>query len=75
MPKGRLITLYEWEKKKWIAKKLNRDYSIIKREIKRNSEKYLPYNAKIAQSLSEKRARRTNIRKLDKSRNVELKNL
>jgi IS30 family transposase len=43
MPKGKEITFYEREKienwlrikkkKTWIAKKLNRDYSVIKREI------------------------------------------
>ena len=54
MPKGRPLTLYEREqietwlrqkkKKKWIAQKLERAYSIIKREIKRNSDEVLPYN-------------------------------
>lgn len=83
MPKGRPITLYEREKietwlrmkkkKKWIANKLNRDYSIIKREIKRNSGKYLSYTAEVAQTLSGKRAKKTNVRKLDKPKNAELK--
>lgn len=83
MPKGRQITLFEREKieiwlrmekkKSWIAKKLNRDYSIIKREIKRNSGEYLPYNAEVAQALSEKRAKRTNVRKLEKAKNKKLK--
>lgn len=83
MPKGRPLTLYEREKietylrmkkeKKWIALKLNRDYSIIKREIKRNSGKSLPYVAATANRLAKRRARKTNVRKLDKPRNVELK--
>lgn len=70
------ITFYERErievylrlkrKKNWIAKKLNRDYSIIKREIKRNSGEHLPYKAVDAQYFAERRARNTNKRKLDK---------
>lgn len=83
MPKGRSITLYEREKietwlrmkkeKSWIATKLNREYSIIKREIKRNSGKHLPYTAEVAQALSQKRAKKTNVRKLDKPENSKLK--
>jgi transposase, IS30 family len=83
MPKGRPLTLYEREKietwlrmkkeKSWIAGKLNRDYSIIKREIKRNSGECLPYVAAVADRLAGKRARKTNIRKLDKPKNIELK--
>ena len=79
MPKGRPLTLYERERietwlrmekeKKWIAKKLNRDYSIIKREIKRNSGEHLPYTAAVAQILAQKRAKKTNVRKLDKPKN------
>jgi IS30 family transposase len=83
MPKGRPITLYEREKietwlrmkkeKSWIAAKLNREYSIIKREIKRNSGEHLPYTAEVAQALSGKRAKKTNVRKLDKPKNLKLK--
>lgn len=83
MPKGRPLTLYEREKietwlrmekeKKWIAQKLNRDYSVIKREIKRNSGACLPYVATVANKLAEQRAKNTNIRKLDKLKNIELK--
>jgi IS30 family transposase len=83
MPKGRPITLYEREKietylrmekdKSWIARKLNRDYSIIKREIKRNKGTHMSYNAKVAQMLSARRAKKTNVRKLDKPDNIELK--
>jgi IS30 family transposase len=70
------LTFYERErievylrlkrKKKWIAEKLGRDYSIIKREIKRNSGEHLPYKANDAQYFAERRARNTNKRKLDK---------
>lgn len=83
MPKGRPLTLFEREKietwlrmkkkKSWIADKLKRDYSIIKREIKRNTGDHLPYSAAVAQALAEKRARKTNVKKLDKLENKELK--
>jgi len=82
MSKGRPITLYEREqietwlrmkkKKKWIAKKLNRDYSIIKREIKRNSGEHLPYVATDAQYFSKRRKKKTNKRKLEKWQNKKL---
>lgn len=83
MPKGREITFYEREKietylrmkkkKTWIAKNLNRDYSVVKREIKRNSGEHTPYCAEDAQYYSERRKKKTNIRKLEKWRNVKLK--
>lgn len=83
MPKGRPLTFYEREqietwlrmkkKKKWIADKLGRDYSIIKREIKRNTGEHLPYSAEVAHALAQKRARKTNVRKLDKEKNAGLK--
>lgn len=83
MPKGRPITLYEREqieswlrlkkKKKWIAIKLGRDYSIIKREIKRNSGEILPYNAQLADGYARRRKRKTNKRKLEKWQNEKLK--
>jgi len=83
MPKGRPITLYEREKietwlrmekeKTWIAKKLNRDYSIIKREIKRNTGECLPYVAAVADKLAGQRTKKTNVRKLDKPDNIKLK--
>jgi len=83
MPKGRQITLYEREKietwlrmnkeKTWIAKKLNRDYSVIKRETKRNKGKHLPYTAEVAYALAQKRAKKTNVRKLNKLENIKLK--
>jgi IS30 family transposase len=77
------ITFYEREiievslrlkrKKSWIAQKLDRDYSVIKREIKRNSGEHLPYKATDAQYFMERRARNTNKRKLEKEKNRELK--
>jgi len=83
MPRGIEITFYERQqielylnmkkKKIWIADKLNRDYSVIKREIKRNSGEHLPYTAITAQKYSERRKRNTNKRKLDKWQNVPLK--
>ena len=82
MPKGRPLTLYEREqieawlrirrRKKWIAKRLNRDYSIIKREIKRNSGDYLPYVAVEAHHYAERRRKKTNKRKLEKWQNEKL---
>ncbi len=83
MPKGKEITFYERErietylrmkkKKIWIAKKLNRDYSIIKREIKRNSGNVLPYSAINAQHYAERRKKDTNKKKLEKYENKKLK--
>lgn len=61
------------KKKKWIADKLRRDYSIIKREIKRNSGEHLPYKATDAQYFAQRRARKTNQRKLLKPKNKKLK--
>jgi len=61
------------KKKKWIADKLARDYSIIKREIKRNSGEHLPYKATDARYYAERRARNTNKRKLLKPKNKKLK--
>lgn len=82
--RGFPITFYEREKiesylrmkkkKIWIAKKLNRDYSVIKREIKRNAGDYTPYIAKLAQEYYERRKQKTNKRKLEKYENKELVN-
>lgn len=50
-----------------IANRLNRDHSVISRELKRNlkpGQKY--YDAKLAQALADKKATKTNICKLDK---------
>jgi IS30 family transposase len=83
MPQGRSITYYEREKievwlrnnrkKTFIANQLNRDYSVIKREIKRNTSKIYGYTAERAQHLANQRAKKTNTRKLDKLENKELK--
>ena len=83
MPKGTPITLFEREhievwlrmgkKKTWIAKKLGRDYSVIKREIARNTSPHLPYLAIRAQEYADRRKRNTNKRKLEKWQNAELK--
>lgn len=83
MPKGKEITFFErqqieaylrmkWNKTK-IAKKLCRDYSIIKREIKRNSGEVMPYCAVDAQSCADRRKKNTNKRKLEKYANEKLK--
>jgi len=83
MPKGREITFFEREriesylrmkkKKVWIAKTLNRDYSVIKREIKRNSGESMPYTAVNAQEYANRRKHKTNKRKLEKEENIRLK--
>ena len=83
MPRGREITFYEREriesylrmrkKKTWIAQRLGRDYSIIKREIKRNSGEHTPYIAQDAQYYAERRKKKTNLRKLEKWQNEKLK--
>jgi len=82
MPKGKEITFFEREiievrlrmkqKKKSIAQKLNRDYSVIKREIKRNSGNILPYAAITAQNYADRRKKNTNKRKLEKLANKKL---
>lgn len=58
--------------KKWIAEKIGREYSIIKKEIKRNSGEYLPYDAVTAQRIADQRKRKTNVRKLEKIGNEKL---
>lgn len=82
MSKGRPLTLYERErietwlrmtkKKAWIARKLGRDYSIIKREVKRNSGEILPYSAQAADFYAQRRRKKTNKRKLEKYGNEKL---
>lgn len=82
MPKGKEITFFEREiievrlrtkqKKKSIAQKLNRDYSVVKREIKRNSGSILPYAAITAQKYADRRKKNTNKRKLEKLANKKL---
>lgn len=53
-----------------IAGKLGRDHSVISREVSRNTGQhpdYFPYTAVVAQQATERRARLTNKRKLDKN--------
>lgn len=50
-----------------IAKALNRDHSVISREIKRNKGQFFPYSADLAQKATERKARITNTRKLLKN--------
>lgn len=83
MSKGRPLTYYERErievwlrmgkKKIWIAQKLGRDYSVIKREIKRNSGEHTPYHAQSAHYYAKRRRKKTNVRKLEKWQNVDLR--
>ena len=82
MPKGKEITFFEREriesclrtknKKTYIAEMLNRDYSVIKREIKRNKTEHIPYNAVDAQHYADRRKKNTNKRKLEKFENRKL---
>jgi IS30 family transposase len=82
MPKGRPLTLYEREqieswlrlrrKKTWIAKRLGRDYSIIKKETKRNKGEHTPYVAAEAHYYAQRRRKKTNKRKLEKWQNEKL---
>ena len=60
------------QKKKFIAQKLNRDYSVVKREIKRNSGNSLSYIAISAQYYADRRRKNTNKRKLEKFANKNL---
>lgn len=78
------ITYYEREKievylrmdksHRWIARRLNRDHTVIDREVKNNSGDYTPYRAKTAQRIFEQRMKKTNERKLEKYENKDLKN-
>jgi len=61
------------KKKTWIAQKLGRDCSVIKREVARNSGTYRPYTALAAQKIANRNACKTNRRKLEKEKNVALK--
>lgn len=49
-----------------IAKLLHKDHSVISREIRRNKGQLFPYSAVLAQKATERRAKFTNKRKLDK---------
>lgn len=56
-----------------IARHLNRDHRVIDREVKRNSSLHLPYIAASAQRIFEARRRKTNIRKIEKPENADLR--
>lgn len=49
-----------------IARLMRRDHSVISREIRRNKGQFSSYNALIAQKAAERKAKHTNISKLDK---------
>lgn len=83
MSKISRITYYEREKielyikmkksHRWIGRKLCRGHTDISREINRNSSKYFPYQAKDAQRLNDARLEKKNQKKLEKFKNIELK--
>lgn len=58
---------------RWIGRRLNRDHTVISREVERNSGDYSPYTAKTAQRIFEQRKERTNRRKLEKGKNQDLR--
>lgn len=74
-PEREQIEMYVRMKKKktWIAEKLKRDLSVIKREIRRNSSEHLPYTARSAQIIADRHAKKTNTKKLEKEKHRELK--
>ncbi len=49
-----------------ISRLINRDHSVISREVRRNKGMYLKYSAQSAQTIAKRHARNTNKRKLDK---------
>lgn len=70
------LTLYEREqialhtkqgfKIRAIARIIKRDHSVVSRELKRNKSQLQPYQASSAQYYAERRAKKTNVRKLEK---------
>lgn len=82
-PEGRETTFFERERigsylrikkrQTWIAKTLNRDYSVIKKEIKRSSEEGMPYTASNARKYADRRKHKTDRRELEKEENIKLK--
>lgn len=52
---------------KLISVFVGRDHSVISREINRNSGDYFPYDARVAQEAADRRAKKTNKRKMDKN--------
>lgn len=59
--------------RKKIGMILNRDHTVISREVLRNSGEYLPYKAERAQEYAERRTKNKHLRKLEKWKNRELK--
>jgi IS30 family transposase len=49
-----------------IAKLIGRDVLVISREVKRHKPQFSPYNAELAQKAADRKAKKTNIRKLIK---------
>lgn len=49
-----------------IAKLIGRNHSVVIREVSRHKPQFSPYNAKIAQAAADRKAKKTNIRKLIK---------
>ena len=76
MSKISKITYYEREQielylkmgksRRWIGRRLCRGHTDISREVKRNSDAYLPYRAVHAQRLHDARQRKKNKKKLEK---------
>jgi len=56
---------------RWIGRKLKRDHTVISREIKSHSGEHLPYTAKSAQEIYERKIAEANKCKIEK--NPELK--
>lgn len=61
------------KKHRWIGRRLNRNHTVINREVDRNSGNISPYRAKTAQMMFEHRMRKTNKRKLEKEENKYLR--
>lgn len=51
---------------RWMARQLGRDHSVVSRELKRNKGEQTPYTASVALRVAGERARKTNVRKLEK---------
>jgi len=49
-----------------IAKLINKNHTVVSREVKRNSAQLILYNAELAQRAADRRSKNTNKRKLDK---------
>lgn len=57
-------------KKRRIAELIGRNIAVVVREIQRYKSPYFPYNAEIAQKAAERKAHKTNKRKLDKNKKL-----